>query len=157
MRPSVEAFETWLAHAEPADCAVVGPLETEYGGGFVRVGWRDGAAFEEMVDPLDPRAARTYDDCLTIATERGERMHEDTGAGWLFSLEAVLPSRFVASGRVYESIVTLGSDDRGLVLTVDEGSGLEDVHVADGVFQPPPDAVARLWLESFERWERESR
>ncbi|MCA9604665.1 MAG: hypothetical protein KC619_03660 [Myxococcales bacterium] len=157
LRPSVEAFESWLARAEPAECEVIGPMETDYGGGSVRVGWRDGAAFEEEVDPLDPRGARSYEDCLSIATERGRRMHEDAAAGWLFSLEQVLPSRFVAAGRTYENVVTLGADARGLVLTVDEGRGLEDVHVADGAFVPAPDAVGRLWLQSFARWQRETR
>lgn len=157
LRPSVEAFEALLAETSPSDCEVTHTVEVEYGGGEARVGYRGGEPFREEVSPLDPSTARTYADCLRIATERARRMRADVSEGWLFNLEGVIPPRFRARGRVYENIVTLGVDEQGLVLTCDEGDGLVLVPVRDGAFVPEPTGVAKLWLDSFRRWRRQAR
>jgi hypothetical protein len=107
-----------------------------------------------MDSPHDPRVVRSHDECL--------RMVEAVAAGygfecgWQMCLEAVLPPLprpLSVEGRGYGNCLAfLVDDELGPHFVFDEGEGLEEVLLGEVPFREPLTPVARLWLDTYDRW-----
>jgi hypothetical protein len=156
--PVVRAFEELLATTRPADCSFETSREIDYGGGRVVIGVSKGKPFEKekKVRRRAAKSAKSYEDCVEIAKARGG--HYGIDFGWQTCLEEVLPElpeEVEIDGRVCENNIGFGLSDRGVpVYGFDEGDGIEEFPVSRIKWPKPLPAVAKLWLDSQERWRK---
>jgi hypothetical protein len=159
LEPVVRALEALLAATPPADCSLETSLDIDYGGGKVILGVKKGEPFEKTKKDRrpSPKSARTYEDCLAIAKQRGG--FYGPLAGWQQCLEAVLPElpdELEIDGRPYDNCIGFGfSEKKNLpVFMFDEGPGIEEIAVERIPWKKRLPEAATLWLASYDRWRK---
>jgi hypothetical protein len=156
LRPLLEELERTLVKTKLVDCEISYRLDIDYGGAQQVIGCKRGRSYQLVRDTrTPPTRARTYQQCVSIATEYEGGYGAMTG--WQLCLERVLPEppeEVMYRGRRYDNCCGFTIERKAAVmLYCHDDSSPQGIPIEAIPFGKLP-AVATLWLDSFERWKQ---